>query len=220
MSMKKKFRITMVLSLLVVMLAIVAREDRLRKQDIVYARSLDVVAITVDGVELTLRDIAVYVAYQEKTVQKDAVIYNYEKPSKYWNTYSNQYFIRSVAEKAVRNMAIHDEIFYQMALTEGLVLDEREEAYLANEQQDFLMDLSKEQRERLGVSEEDLLTSMRKIALANKCQSIVAQAEGLYYEDYDYTGAVYELLLAQHKVKVEESVWDRISIGNITVNYE
>lgn len=217
--MKRKLRVTVVLLVLVVMLAIAARQDRLRKQELIYAKSLDVVAVTVDDVELTLRDIAVYVAYQEKTVQKDAVVYDYEKPHKYWNTYTNQYFVRSLAEKAVRNMAIHDEIFYQMALEEGLSLDEREEAYLLNEQQDFLMDLSNEQMERLGVTEEELCESMRKIALANKYQSILAQSNGLYYEDYNYTGAVYELILAEHKVKMDESVWDRISVGNITVNY-
>lgn len=217
--MRRKLRVTLVLLGLVVMVAIAARQDRMRKQEIIYAESLDVVAVTVDEVELTLRDIAVYVAYQEKTVQKDAVVYDYEKPHKYWNTYTNQYFVRSLAEKAVRNMAVHDEIFYQMALEEGLVLDEREEEYLFNEQQDFLMDLSIEQRERLGVTEDELLASMRKIALANKCQSILAQSNGLYYEDYNYTGAVYELILEKHDVKVNESVWDRIAIGNITVNY-
>ena len=217
--MKRRLRITVVLLGIVVMIAIAARQDRMRKQEIIYAESLDVVAVTVDEVDLTLRDIAVYVAYQEKTVQKDAVIYDSEKPHKYWNTYTNQYFVRSLAKKAVRNMAIHDEIFYRMALAEGLVLDEREEAYLFNEQQDFLMDLSAEQMARLGVTEEDLLGSMRKIALANKCQSILAQSNGIYYEDYNYTGAVYELILAEHKVKVDESVWDRIAVGNITVNY-
>lgn len=217
--MKRKLRVTVVLLGLVVMLAIAARQDQIKKQKLVYAKSLDMVAVTVDDVELTLRDMAVYVAYQEKTVQKDALIYNYEKPSKYWNTYTNQYFVRSLAEKAVRNMAIHDEIFYQMACKEELSLDEREEAYLFNEQQDFLMDLSNEQLARLGVTEEDLLAAMRKIALANKYQSILAQSNGLYYEDYNYTGAVYELILAEHKIKINESVWDRISVGNITVNY-
>lgn len=217
--MKRKLRVTFVLLGLVIMLAIAVRQDRMRKQELIYAEALDMVAVTVDEVELTLRDIAVYIVYQEKTVQKDAVIYDYEKPHKYWNTYTNQYFVRSLAEKAVRNMAVHDEIFYRMALEEGLVLDEREEAYLLNEQQDFLMDLSEEQIGRLGVTEEDLLSSMRKIALANKYQSILAQSNGLYYEDYDYTGAVYELILEEHKVKVDESVWDRIAVGNITVNY-
>lgn len=217
--MKRKLRVMVILLMLVAVIAVAAKMDRERKQELIYAESLDVVAVTVDDVELTLRDIAVYVVYQEKTVQKDAVVYDYEKPSKYWNAYTNQYFVRSLAEKSVRNMAVHDEIFYQMALAEGLVLDEQEEAYLLNEQKDFLMDLSKEQMERLGVTEDDLLEALRKIALANKCQSILAQSNGLYYEDYDYTGAVYELMLSEHDVKVDESVWDRIAVGNITVNY-
>lgn len=217
--MKERLRVTVVLLGLVVMLAIAARADWNSRQKLVYAESLDVVAIIVDDVELTLRDMAVYVAYQEKTVQKDAVVYDYENPSKYWNTYTNQYFVRSVAEKAVRNMAVHDEIFYQMAVAENIVLDEREEAYLENEKNDFLMDMSEEQMARIGVTEEEIADSLRKIALANKYQSILSQSEGLYYEDYNYTGAVYGLILEEHDVEIKDSVWDRISVGNITVNY-
>jgi len=218
--MKRKLRVTIVLSLLVVMLAVATRQDWISRQKIVYAESLDEVALTVDGVELTLRDIAIYIAYQEATVQKDAVIYDYENPRKYWNTYTNQYFVRSLAKRAVKNMAIHDEIFYRMALAEGLELDQREEDYLANEMQDFFMDLSEEQRNRLGVQREELETALRKIALANKCQSILAQAEGMYYEDYDYTGVLYEKVTEGHEITINESLWDRISIGGITVNYK
>lgn len=217
--MKEKMRVTVVLTGLVLMLAVAARQDRISRAELVYADSLDMVAVTVDDVELTLRDVAVYVAYQEKTVQEDAVIYNPENPRKYWNTYTNQYFVRSLAEKAVKNMAAHDEIFYRLALAEGLTLDEREEAYLANEQQDFLMDLSDEQMKRLGVTDEELMTALRKIALANKYQSILSQVEGLYYEDYNYTGLMYELILEEHEVETNEAVWDRISVGGITVNY-
>lgn len=218
--MKRKLRVTVVLLLLVIMLAVVAKQDRMRKTDLVYAEALGEVAVTVDGVDLTLRDIAVYIAYQEATVQKDAVVYDFENPSKYWNAYTNQYFVRSVAEKAVKDMAVHDEIFYRMALAEGLELDQREEDYLANEMQDFFMDLSEEQFARLGVTREDIEQAMRKIALGNKCQSIVAQAAGLYYEDYDYTGVMYEKITEGHTIKINDSVWDRISVGSITVNYK
>lgn len=218
--MREKLRVTFVLLGLVVMLAIAAKQDRERRTDLIYAESLDEVALTVDAVELTLRDIAVYVAYQEKTVQKDAVIYDPENPGKYWNTYTNQYFVRSVAEKAVKDMAAHDEIFYQMAVAENIELDEQEEAYLANEIQDFFMDLTDEQFARLGVTREDIEGAMRKIALANKYQSILSQMEGLYYEDYNYTGVMYELIVEEHEIETNESVWERISIGGITVNYK
>ena len=217
--MKEKLQVTVILTGLLIMLVIAGRQDFINRQDLVYAESLDEVALTVDGVELTLRDIAVYVAYQEKTVQKDAIVYNPKNPAKYWNTYTNQYFVRSLAEKSVKNMAAHDEIFYQMAVAEQLELDEREEAYLANEVLDFQMDLSDEQLDRLGVTRAEIEAALRKIALANKYQSILAQAEGLYYEDYDYTGLMYELITEKHEIESNESVWDRLSVGNITVNY-
>lgn len=217
--MKEKLRVMVVLLGLVVMLGVSARQSFMKRQNLVYADSLEETALIVDDVELTLRDVAVYIAYQEKTIQKDAVIYNPQNPVKYWNTYTNRNFMRSLAENAVKDMAVHDEIFYQLAMTEGLTLSQQEEAYLANEIQDFFMDLSEEQFARLGVTKEDMEAAMRKIALANKYQSILAQADGLYYEDYNYTGVMYELIVKEHEVKVQDSVWDRISVGSITVNY-
>lgn len=218
--MKERTKTTVLFVVLIMAVAFAAHKQQLNRMDLVYAESLDKVALTVDGVELDLRDMAVYVAYQEKIVQQDAVVYDSEKPHKYWNAYTNQHFVRSVAENAVKDMAVHDEIFYQMAVAEGVELDATEEEYLANEIQDFLMDLSEEQRARLGVEEADIVTGMHKIALANKYQSIFAQMQNVEYAEYDYTGASYEELLAEHTIDENEKVWDRISVGNITVNYK
>ncbi len=188
------------------------------RQDLVYAESLEMVAVTIDDKELTLSDVAFYVAYQEKTVQQDAVIYDPEKPHKYWNAHTNGEFVRVVAEEAVVDMAVHDEIFYQLALAEEIVLDEREEEYLANEIYDFCSDVTEEQLEKVGMAPADVVLAMSKIALANKYQSILAQMENVEYTEYDYTGSVYADFIAGYEIVVNESVWDRISVGNITVN--
>lgn len=188
------------------------------RQDLVYARSLSKVAVTIDDKELTLSDVAFYVAYQEKTVQQDAVIYDPEKPHKYWNAHTNGEFVRVVAEQAIVDMAVHDEIFYQLAIAEGIALDEREEAYLANEIYDFCSDVTEEQLEKVGMTTADVALTMSKIALANKYQSILAQMENVEYTEYDYTGSVYADFIAGYEIVVNESVWDRISVGNITVN--
>jgi len=218
--MKERMKTTAILLVLLVVTGLASYKQQLDRKGLIYAQSLDMVALTVDEVDLYLRDMAVYVAYQEKTVQQDAVVYNPENPRKYWNAYTNQHFVRSVAENAIKDMAAHDEIFYQMAMAEDLELDEAEEVYLANAIQDFFMDLSEEQLERLGVPEEELIASLRKIALANKCQSVLAQIENVEYTEYDYTGAAYEALLAEHAIEENEKVWNRISVGNITVNYK
>lgn len=218
--MKKRLCLTAVLLVLTVLTGMEFVRTLQNRQDLVYQDSLSKVAVTVDERELTLYDMAFYVAYQEMVVQKDAMIYNSENPHKYWNAHTNGQFVRVVAEQAVIDMAVHDEIFYQIALAEELELDEREEAYLANEVYDFCSDVSGEQLDRLGVTAEDIEAAMRKIALANKYQSILSQMKNIEYTEYDYTGSVYVAMLEHHEVVVNESVWDRISVGNITVNYK
>ena len=218
--MRKKLGWTAVLMVLTVLTGFAGIRSLQNRQDLVYAKELERVAVRIDDKELTLYDVAFYVAYQEKEVQKDAVIYNPEKPYRYWNAHTNGSFIRVVAEKAVIDMAVHDEIFYQLACKEELVLDESETEYLANEISDFCSDVTEEQFSQLGVNAEDMKQAMHKIALANKYQSILAQIENRDYTEYDYTGSAYEELLAAYAVEVNESVWDRISVGNITVNYK
>ena len=218
--MKGKWHITIILVILVILTGMEAYRSYENRQSLVYTESLSEVAVTVDEKELTLFDIAFYVAYQEKEVQKDAVIYNKEKPYRYWNAHTNGQFVRKVAEQAVVDMAVHDEIFYQMAASDGLELDEAEERYLANEISDFCSDVTEEQIAQLGVTEEDIKATMRKIALANKYQSILSQMREVDYTEYNYTGAAYKELLEKHEVMINEHVWDRISVGNITVNYK
>lgn len=218
--MKKRLAVTAFLFVLAILTGIESIRTLQNRQGLVYAESLQQVAVTVDERELTLYDMAFYVAFQEKEVQKDAVIYNAEKPYKYWNAHTNGEFVRVVAEEAVVNMAVHDEIFYRMACEEELELDEREEAYLANEVLDFCSDVTEEQLAQLGVTAVDIEAAMRKIALANKYQSILAQIENVDYTEYDYTGSAYAAMIEVHEVVVNEHVWDRISVGNITVNYK
>lgn len=216
--MKRKWCVTAVLLVLVVLTGMESVRTWQNRQDLVYAESLSKVAVTIDEQELTLFDVAFYVVYQEKEVQKEAIIYNQEKPYKYWNTHTNGKFVRAIAEQAVIDMAVHDEIFYQLACEDGLALDEREEKYLANEVSDFCSDVTAEQLDELGVTADDMEAAMRKIALANKYQNILSQIENIDYEEYNYTGSAYGKLLEQHQVTVNENVWEHISVGNITVN--
>ena len=218
--MKGKWHVTIILVLLVILTGIEAYRSYENRQMLVYTESLSETAVRIDEKELTLFDMAFYVAYQEKEIQKDAVIYNEEKPYRYWNAHTNGQFVRRVAEQAVVDMAVHDEIFYQMAVLEGLELDMTEEAYLANEILDFCSDVTEEQFARLGVTAEDMKAAMRKIALANKYQSILSQMKGVEYTEYDYTGEAYQALLEKYEVVVNEKIWSRISVGNITVNYK
>lgn len=189
------------------------------KEILVYKDVLDETAVTVDSKVLLVRDMAFYVAYEERTVEDQAEIYDDEDTNAYWNLHINGEFMKVTARKAAMNMAVHDEIFYEMAQAEGISLSEEETATLEQKQSDFWMDLSDEAKERLTVSQDEINEVMGRMALAQKYQSIYAGMQGAGYEDYDFEGDAYLKLKEQHQVVINEKVWDRLDFGNITLNH-
>ena len=189
------------------------------KEILVYKDVLDETAVTVDSKVLLVRDMAFYVAYEERTVEDQAEIYDDEDTNAYWNLHINGEFMKVTARKAAMNMAVHDEIFYEMAQAEGISLSEEETATLEQKQSDFWMDLSVEAKERLSVSQDEINEVMGRMALAQKYQNIYAGMQGAGYEDYDFEGDAYLKLKEQHQVVINEKVWDRLDFGNITLNH-
>ena len=189
------------------------------KEKVEYTEVLDKVAVTVDGTNLTIRDMAFYIAYEESTVEEQALVYDAEDTNAYWNLHINGEFVKISARTAAMDMAVHDEIFYQMALAEKVVLSEEEESILKERQNDFWTDLSEEAKERIEVSEEELNQTMEKIALAQKYQMVYANMQGASYEDYEFNGDRYKELQDLHEVEINDSIWNRLDFGNITLEH-
>ena len=76
--------------------------------------------------------------------------------------------VKEAGKQAVLDMAVHDEIFYCMAKEEGLELSPEENAALVSKEGDFWADLTEEQKERLGVTEQKISDTMFRLALAEK----------------------------------------------------
>lgn len=217
--MREKLRITIILIIIIIVLGFISFREYESRRDLEFTETLDKVAVTVDGYELTMQDMAFYIAYKECEMEGMARIYEPEDTDEYWNLYTNHAFLREEGKKVVMDMAIHDEIFYRLAVGEGMELSDEEQEHLANDQYDFWSDLEEDQRERLGVGEEVLAESMRKIALAEKYQALLAEIEQKDYEAYSFTGTEYEEMLLEHTYEIEDSVWDRIRFGGVTVNH-
>ena len=217
---RKRYVVTLVLALIVLALGIYSYWQGKGKTDLVYADSLNLVAIEVNDVSLTLRDIAFYVAYEENQVEQQALAYDPEDTGKYWNMHADGTFIRIAARNAAVQMAIHDELFYQMAMEEKIELTEEEENSLRNYQNDFWADLVDEEKaEKLGVTREDIEGTMRKVAYAQKMQTVYAELQGREYEDYDFSADAYQELLEEQEYKINRKVWDRLTFGNITLEH-
>ncbi len=221
MSVIRKHITTIVLLIAVVISGVYAyRYHQGQKQDIVYREHLDDVAAVVNGNELTFRDLAFYVAYEEQQVEKQAVIYDPDKPNKYWNVHTNGEFIRVTARKNAMSMAIHDEIFYEMAVKESITLSDDEKKSLENSQKDFWSDLlDVDGAAKLGVTQEEINAAMEKVAIAQKYQEIYAQLNNADTSDYDFSSGRYKELLEENKYQIKEKMWNRVGMGNVTLDH-
>lgn len=185
---------------------------------LVYAESLDMAAVSVNGQEITLRDMAFYITYDEMVVEEQAQIYDAEDTTRYWNLKTNDVYIRQLSKQNVMKKAIHDEIFYQMALREGIELSQEDEEQLTDVQETFrdnIMDSNK--LERLGVTEEDINQTIRKIGIAQKYQSLYAEINHIEMQDLEIEGEAYEMMLADYSYKINESVWNKVNYGDVTL---
>jgi len=72
----------LILVVIAVFLVVYTREQRQVRNPVVYDESLELVAAEVNGTQMTLRDVAFYVAYEEAEVEEKAVIYDREHPEK------------------------------------------------------------------------------------------------------------------------------------------
>ena len=216
--MEKRLRFTIILVLILVVVIAFSFRAKEQNEPLTYNKELDETALTVDGRELTLRDIAFYIAYEEKTIQEQAIVYNPGNPGQYWNLHMDGQFVRLTAKNTVVDMAVHDEIFYEMAVADKITLSAEETKYLENDENDFWSDLTDLQKDKLGISQDDLNSAMEKIALANKCQSIFAEMNMEAYESYNFDGDAYAKLLSEHEYSMNEEIWDRVVLGKVTLN--
>lgn len=196
-----------------------SREQGRQRDALVYPDSLALVAAEINGKELTLKDLAFYVAYEEAQVEEQALVYDSDNPGKYWNVRTKNGFIRRSARNTVMQMALHDELFYQMAEDE-IELSEEDEKRLELAEQDFWEDLTERDADsRLGVTREDIYETMRKLTYAQKYQEIYAALHNKETEDYDFTADAYLALLEKQDYKIHKKVWERVSMGSVTLEH-
>lgn len=214
----KRYIVTLILALVLIGMIAGTYRNRRMLTPLDYADSLDKVAVTVNGNELTLRELAFYVAYEEAQVQQQALVYNPEDPGDYWDSKLNGIFVYAAASNAAMQMAIHDEIFYQMAVEQELTLSEEEEEALASHIEDFWLDLQEDgKEEKLGVTREDIQHTMERMIYGQKMQSLYAELSNLDYEDYDISGEEYQKLLEEQEYEIRKRVWKRVHLGSVTL---
>lgn len=191
-----------------------------KRNPLVYQEHLEDVAVTVDGTKLTMQDLAFYILYEEGQVEQQAMVYNADNTRDYWNLHVDGVFIRESTKTAIMDMAIHDQLFYQFAKERHIALTRNEQKYADNMMADFWMDLLDGQQQKMGVSDEYINASMQKMALAQKYQRKLAEENQQSYASYNWDGYSYKQLLETRDVKINERLWDRVTVGDISLVHD
>lgn len=216
----RKYIVTIILGIVVIALGWYSYSKSYLRRGIDYKSVHEKTAITVNGISRTFKDLAFYVAYEESEVEEQAKAYDDENREKYWNLHIDGEFVRVAARNAAIKMAIHDELFYQMAVKEEITLNSKEQQVLEMSQQDFWSDLTDyDKQDMLGVTREDICQQMERIALAEKYQNIYAGLTNYDVSDYIFTADAYDRLLAENEYKINEDVWQNVNFGTITLNH-
>ncbi len=185
-----------------------------------YQEHLEDTAVTVDAEEITFQDLAFYILYEEGKIEEQARIYNPDYTKDYWNLHTNDTFIQLEAKEVVLGMAVHDHLFYQMAVAEGMdTLTDEEEQELEYRTTDFWEDLLDIQWEKLPCSEETINEQIRLAAIAEKYQNYLAEELGPSQAAYKYDGYYYQQIMEQHQVETNDKLWDRLVLGDITLSH-
>lgn len=214
----RKYILTIILGIIVIVLGLYSYNASSLRRGINYQECLDKEAVSVNGRSLTFRDVAFYVIYEESEVEDQAKVYYAENTKKYWNLHIDGEFVRVAARNAAIQMAIHDELFYQMAVADGIELSEDDEEALSLSQADFWSDVRDYDKHiKVGVTEEDIKGAMRKIAIAQKYQEIYAGLKNAEVSDYDFTGDLYKELLEKNDHKVNKELWRHINFGTVSL---
>ena len=185
-----------------------------------YNAHLDDTAVTVDSEKVSFEDLAFYILFEERKVEEQARIYNHDYPKDYWNIHTNDTFIQLEAKEVVMGMAIHDHLFYQLAINEGMdILSTEEEDSLEGSITDFWEDMLDIQWEKLPCDQETINEQIRIAAVAEKYQDYLAKEYGPSQAAYKYDGYYYSQILEEHDVQVNSKLWDKLVLGDITLQH-
>lgn len=184
-----------------------------------YFSHLEDVVVTVDNNDLTMADLAFYIMYYERQVQSQARIYDRKDSSKFWNAHTNHTFIRTTTKDSIIENVIHDEIFYRLALEENLTLDDEDEKALDFFITDFWEDLYDEQDDLMTLDSDVINSQIKKACIAQKYQDKLAKEVGPTFAAYSFDGYYYKQIKDQHAIHINNSLWERLSIGSVTISH-
>ena len=183
----------------------------------VYRESLGETVLTVGEESISLKEISYYILVAETNYNEAAQIYNKDNMEAFWNAKLNYKFFRNMVKQTVLDACTRDNTYYQKALKEGYMLSDEAVAEIEETAVEEINKLTEEQLEITDYQMSDMVKVLTKIAYAKEYVSNL-MAQGYSENELDTGGVIYEEMKKAYSVEVNEKIWDKISLGAVTIN--
>ena len=190
--------------------------------EFIYNEHLEDAAFKVNEREITLKEASYYVMVIESNINEAALQYNVNNPKRYWNIYMNDgenrsNFLCDQAEEDMKASCVRDAIYYMEAQNAGVKLSKQEQSDVMDDAYEQEKLMTGKMLEVTGYEYSDLYQIMEKIAIVKKYLNTLME-KGYTEEQLDVGGEYYEELKSGYSVWVNEDMWEKITLGSVTVN--
>jgi hypothetical protein len=226
----KHVAIPAVIAAICVVVILVVLVRHFAEPEYTVAGSLDETVMTIDGNAITLRDTGVYIANVEALIDAMARTYDPDNPQAFWKVHfsagENSTFTNEYAKTYVQNLYVYDYVMEREAVKKGLSLTTAQTTAAQNEGKAAYANLTDKAKETFNLTEEEVVAVYtRKKLVSIYVNSVAKEMTDSGYEGDDLStqlnvdGEFYNSSIkTQYSVKVVEKQWEKLPIGNITIN--
>ncbi len=191
-----------------------------------FSSHLSETAVTVDGEEIPLKTLGYYVMVTEENVDLLASLYDPSDTFSFWRLHINTTFVVSAAKKGAMNTCIRDILYSNRAVELGISLDDDDEEKIMDEAADIEDGLSMKQRMATQLDAQSLVPILERVYLARK-YAVKLSEEMDFTTEYGQSagvalgvgGAYFEEAYEAADIKINEKLWKKVSLGNITIGH-
>ncbi|MBP9997207.1 MAG: hypothetical protein KBT19_08110 [Lachnospiraceae bacterium] len=211
------------LALAIIASCYVTSERKKASKNYTYSEHLDETVMTINGTDITLKEMSYYIARSEEIIQDMAVKYNPADPMDFWKTHfsagTDSQFTDAYAKSQAEEMCIYCMIMDNEANQNGLALSEDDKQLAADEAEQMFGQLSKGALDNTRLDLETICKLKEKEQVARNYVLLLADTKNISADELDYHGDYYlNTIRPAYDVQINGAVWNPVKLGKITVN--
>lgn len=195
-----------------------------KSDDFKYSRHLDERVVSIsssasesDTVSIDMQEMAYYIINVEGNINDMAYQYNSKSPAKFWNLkVETTYTMRDYAKDLAMDSCVRDNIYYIEALKNGMELTEEEKKLASENAYAIMKNLTGRQMDLSDFTYEVLYGIETKLFIASKYADSLSE-NGYDKAELELEGSYYNELRSAYDVLVNEELWDKVELGNLSI---